>query len=334
MLGGRLEGDPALLVSRLTKIEEGCVGGLTFLSNPKYESFLYETEASVVVVNEDLALSRPVRPALIRVKNAYAAFSELLTVYHRLRNEKSGREEPVYVHESAVLGIGLYIGAFSYIGKGAEIGDRVKIHPQVYIGDSVRIGDDSVLYPGVKVYDGCTVGRNVILHSGAVIGSDGFGFAPQADGRYAKVPQVGNVIVEDDVEIGANTVVDRATLSSTIIRRGVKLDNLIQVAHNVEIGADTVVAAQTGISGSTKVGERVVLGGQVGIVGHIRIADGSQVQGKSGITSPITEENRKWAGTPATPYGSQMRSQVLYNKLPLLEQRIAALEEKLKNLES
>ncbi len=326
ILGGGIEGDPNLVVSQLTKIEEGCEGSLTFLANPKYESFLYDTKASVVIVNEDLILSKPVRATLIRVKNAYTAFSELLNVYHQLRNERSGREEPSFVHESAILGNNLYIGAFAYIGKDVKIGNQVKIYPQVYIGDNVVIGDNSVLYPGVKVYFDCIVGKNVVLHGGVVIGSDGFGFAPQADGTYAKVPQIGNVVVEDDVEIGANTVVDRATLGSTIIRKGVKLDNLIQVAHNVEIGANTVAAAQTGISGSTKIGEHVVLGGQVGVVGHIQIASGSQIQAQSGINKSIVEENKKWGGSPATSYSSQLRSQVLYGKLPALEQRIAALE--------
>lgn len=326
LLGGFVEGNPDVVVNQLAKIEEGSEGCLSFLSNPKYEHFLYETAASAVIVNEDLQLTKPVQTSLIRVKDAYSAFSELLKIYNQLKLEKSGREEPVYVHESAVIGEGHYLGAFSYIGKDVKIGNNVKIYPQVYIGDNVTIGDDCVLYPGVKIYYDSQLGNRVTLHGGAVIGSDGFGFAPQKDGSYSKIPQIGNVIIEDDVEVGGNTVIDRATMGSTYIRKGVKLDNLIQVAHNVEIGRNTVAAAQTGISGSTKVGENVIIGGQAGLVGHIHIASGSQIQAQSGVNKSIVEENRKWGGTPVMSYSSNLRSHVFYAKLPELEKRIAELE--------
>lgn len=326
LLNGQVEGNPEVAVSQLAKIEEGEEGSLSFLSNAKYEQYLYGTKSSIVIVNADLVLQKPVEATLIRVKDAYSAFSELLKIYHSLRTDRQGREEQVFVHETAEIAEGGYIGAFAYISRGVKIGRNVKIYPRVYLGENVVIGDNTILFPGVTVYYDSVIGSNVIIHSGVVIGSDGFGFAPQADGTYEKVPQIGNVIIEDNVEIGANTVIDRATLGSTIIKSGVKLDNLIQIAHNVEIGSNTVIAAQTGVSGSTKVGERVVLGGQVGIVGHISIADGSQVQAQSGINRSIKDPNAKWNGTPATAYTSQLRSQVLYSKLPEMEKRIAELE--------
>ncbi|MBD1434631.1 UDP-3-O-(3-hydroxymyristoyl)glucosamine N-acyltransferase [Sphingobacterium sp. DN00404] len=332
LLNGYVEGDPDVLVNQLAKIEEGEEGALAFLSNPKYEHFLYETKASAVIVNQDLQLTKPVNVSLIRVKDAYSAFSELLRIYDQLRNERSGIEEPSFIHESASVGQDLYVGAFSYIGRDVVIGNQVKIYPQVYIGDGVTIGHKTVIYPGVRIYRDSKIGDNVILHSGVIVGSDGFGFAPQKDGTYNKVPQIGNVIIEDDVEVGANTVIDRATLGSTTIRKGVKLDNLIQIAHNVEIGANTVAAAQTGISGSTKIGENVILGGQVGVVGHIQVATGSQIQAQSGVNRSIDQKNKKWGGTPAMPYNSNLRSQVIYSKLPALERRVAELEARLKEL--
>lgn len=332
ILDGYVEGNPDVAVNQLAKIEEGVEGALSFLSNPKYEHFLYDTKASIVIVNEDLKLAKPVQASLIRVKDAYSAFSELLKVYNALRNERSGVEQPSFVHESATIGQNIYQGAFSYIGKDAKIGNNVKIYPHAYIGDNVSVGDDTVIFPGVKIYHDCVIGAEVIIHSGAVIGSDGFGFAPQKDGSYSKIPQIGNVVLEDHVEVGANTVIDRATMGSTVIRKGVKLDNLIQIAHNVEIGTNTVCAAQTGISGSTKIGQGVILGGQVGVVGHIQIAAGSQVQAQSGINRSIKEENRKWGGSPAMPYSGNLRSHVLYGRLPEMEQRIAELEAKLRDL--
>ena len=329
LLKGQVEGNPEVLVNQLSKIEEADSNSLTFLANPKYEHFIYDSKAGIIVINDDLVLQKSVQATLIRVKNAYSAFTELLKLYDELRNERQGIDEQVYIHESSTLGKDIYVGAFSYIGKNVVIGDRARIHPQVYIGDDVKIGDNVTLLPGVKVYKDCIIGNRVIIHAGSVIGSDGFGFAPKEDGSYEKIPQIGNVVIEDDVEIGANTVVDRATMGSTRILKGVKLDNLIQIAHNVEIGSNTVIAAQTGISGSTKIAENVVLGGQVGVVGHISIAKGSQVQAQSGINRSITDENKKWGGSPAFPYNNELRSQVLYSKLPELEKRIAELEKQL-----
>jgi UDP-3-O-[3-hydroxymyristoyl] glucosamine N-acyltransferase len=263
---------------------------------------------------------------MIRVDNAYSAFTLLLEKYNTLKLNKTGIEQPIYIHPSAQVGENVYVGAFAYIGPNVKIGNNCKIYPHTYIADDVILGDNVTLFPGVIVYFDCVIGNNVTIHSGTVIGGDGFGFAPASDGTYSKISQIGNVVIEDDVEIGANTTVDRATLGSTIIHKGVKLDNLIQVAHNVEIGANTVVAAQTGISGSAKVGENCVIGGQAGIVGHISIAKGSQIQAKSGISRSIVLEGKKWAGAPAVSYNDNMRSQVVINRLPELEKRINELE--------
>lgn len=334
LIDGTIEGNPDVSVERLAKIEEGSAGSLSFLSNPKYEPYLYTTQASVVIVNDSLQVTKAIAPTLIRVKDAYSAFSTLLDVYNRLRLERTGIEEPSFVHETAKLGENIYIGAFSYIGKDCVIGNNCKIYPHVYVGDNVTLGDDTTLFPGVVVYFDCVIGKNVTIHSGTIIGSDGFGYAPQEDGSYRKVSQTGNVIIEDNVEIGANTVVDRATMGATIIRQGVKLDNLIQIAHNVEVGNDTVIAAQSGVSGSTKIGKRAVIGGQVGVVGHITIAPSSQIQAQSGVNKSIVAEGKKWSGTPAAPYNAQMRSQVVYSRLPELERRLEQLEQLLSKVES
>jgi UDP-3-O-[3-hydroxymyristoyl] glucosamine N-acyltransferase len=250
----------------------------------------------------------------------------LLDAYNSIKLNKTGVEEPSFIHPSAKVGQNAYVGAFAYIGPNVTLGDNCKIYPNCFIADGVTLGNNVTLFPGVTVYFDCVIGNNVIIHSGTIIGADGFGFAPQADGSYQKIAQIGNVVIEDDVEIGSNTTIDRATMGSTVIRKGVKLDNLIQVAHNVEIGANTVIAAQTGISGSTKIGERVILGGQVGVVGHISIANGSQVQAQSGISRSLTDEGKKWMGTPATRYNDHMRSQVVIQRLPDLEKRILELE--------
>ncbi len=326
-VNGSIEGNPDVMVEQLAKIEEASTGGLSFLSNPKYEQYLYTTEASVVIVNEDLKLDRPISPTIIRVKNAYSAFSSLLELHNSMRLDKVGIEQPVFIHPSAKIGKDVYIGAFTYIDKGVVIGDGCKVYPQVYIGENVKLGNNTTLFSGVSVYFDCVIGEQVIVHSGTVIGSDGFGFAPQEDGTYNKISQIGNVVIEDHVEIGANTVIDRATMGSTVIRKGVKLDNLIQIAHNVEIGQNTVIAAQSGISGSTKIGEHAVIGGQVGVVGHINIAHGSQIQAQSGVNRTILEAGKKWAGSPAVPYNAQMRSQVIYSRLPELERRLEELEQ-------
>lgn len=326
LLNGTIEGDPLVTVNQLGKIEEAGAGSLSFLANPKYEQFLYTTNASVVIVNNDQVLAEPIKATLIRVDNAYVAISILLEKYNTIKLHKSGIEQPSFIHPSATLGKDVYVGAFAYIGPNVKIGDNSKIYPQSYIADDVAIGDNVTLFAGVKIYFDCKIGNNVIIHSGTIIGGDGFGFAPAGDGTYNKVAQIGNVIVEDDVEIGANTTVDRATMGSTIIRKGVKLDNLIQVAHNVEIGANTVVAAQTGISGSAKIGENCIIGGQAGVVGHISIANGSQIQAKSGISRSIVDEGKKWAGAPAVSYSANMRSQIVINRLPELEKKINELE--------
>lgn len=329
MIGGSVEGDGEVLVSSLSKIEEGGQGDLSFLANPKYLPHIYTTQSSIVIVNDDLKLDKPVTCTLIRVKDAYSSFSKLLDLYNGMRLNKSGIEEHSFIHESARVGADVYIGAFAYIGEQAEIGDECKIYPHVYIGDRVKVGKGTTLFPGAVVYYDCVIGEQVIIHAGAVIGSDGFGFAPQSDGSYVKVSQIGNVVIEDHVEIGANTVIDRATMGSTVIKKGVKLDNLIQIAHNVEIGPDTVMAAQSGVSGSTKVGKNVVVGGQAGLVGHITVADGSQIQAQSGINRSILEKGKKWGGTPASTYNSHLRSQVVYLRLPELEKRIEELEKQL-----
>ncbi len=326
MLNGTVEGDPSVAVSQLAKIEEASAGSLSFLANPKYEQYLYITNASIVIVNSNQVLSEPVKATLIRVENAYSSFSVLLEKYNTIKLNKTGVEQPNYIHPSAQIGDNCYIGAFSYIGPGVKLGNNCKIYPHTYIADNVTIGNNVTLFPNVIVYFDCVIGNNVIVHSGAVIGSDGFGFAPSADGTYSKISQIGNVILEDDVEVGANTTIDRATMGSTVIHKGVKLDNLIQIAHNVELGAHTVVAAQTGISGSTKVGENAIIGGQVGIVGHISVAKGSQIQAQSGVSRTIADEGKKWAGSPAIPYNNNMRSQIVMMRLPELEKRIIELE--------
>lgn len=332
MLNGELEGNPNEAVNTLSKIEEGKKGSLSFLSNPKYEPYLYTTEASVVIVNKSLVLEKPVTSTLIRVENAYTAFSVLLEKYNTIKLNKNGIEEPSYISPSATMGTDCYVGAFAYIGNHVKIGNNVKIYPHAYIGDNTIIGDNSTFFSGVRVYAECIIGNNVVIHSGSVIGSDGFGFAPQIDGSYNKVAQIGNVVIEDNVEIGANTAIDRATIGSTIIKKGVKLDNLIQIAHNVEIGSNTVIASQSGISGSTRVGENCIIGGQVGIVGHITIAKGSQINAKSGISKSITEAHKQWNGAPVSPFRDSLKMQAVYRRLPELEKRIEELEQLLRDL--
>ncbi|TKC00648.1 UDP-3-O-(3-hydroxymyristoyl)glucosamine N-acyltransferase [Pedobacter cryophilus] len=326
LLNGSLQGNPDVKVFQLAKIEDAQEGSLSFLANPKYEAFLYTTKASVVIVNEDLLIDKQVTPTIIRVKDAYSSFSILLEKYNTLKLDKKGIEQPCFIHPDAKIGKDVYIGAFAYIGAGVVIGDRSKIYPQCYIGDDVKVGDDCSLHSGVKIYHDCVLKNTVTIHSNAVIGGDGFGFAPQANGAYSKVSQIGNVVIEDDVEIGANTCIDRATMGSTIIKKGVKLDNLIQIAHNAEIGQNTVIASQTGISGSAKIGDSNIIGGQVGIVGHVTLAKGTQIQAKSGINKSIEEEGKKWGGAPATSYQNYMRSQVIIQRLPEMEKKIEELQ--------
>ncbi|MFN8153728.1 MAG: UDP-3-O-(3-hydroxymyristoyl)glucosamine N-acyltransferase [Bacteroidia bacterium] len=326
LLQGTVEGDPETKVTRLAKIEEGETGSLTFLANPAYTPFIYSTQASIVITNNDFVAEKPVSATLIRVANAYECFAKLLEVYNTIRRNKSGIEPNAYIDASAKVGSDIYAGAFCYIGKDAVIGDRVKVYPNVYIGDNCIIGDDTTLFPGVKIYSDCVIGKNVTLHSGVIVGGDGFGFQPNAENNYKKVAQIGNVIIEDYVEVGANSTIDRATLGSTIIRKGVKLDNLIQIAHNVEIGENTVIAAQTGVAGSTKIGKNCMIGGQVGIVGHLQIADGVKIAAQSGIGTSITTPNEIVQGSPAFNIGDYKRSYVMFRKLPDLEKKVQDLQ--------
>jgi UDP-3-O-[3-hydroxymyristoyl] glucosamine N-acyltransferase len=333
LIEGRTEGDAGITVSSFGRIEEAVGGQLAFLANPKYEEHLYTTGASVIIVNESLELKQPVKATLIRVQDAYTAFASLLTKYQEIEGQQmTGIQEPSYLSTTATIGEKVFIGAFAYIGEGAVIGNHVKIFPQVYIGNNVRIGDHTVLHPGVKVYHNCVLGAHVTVHAGSVIGGDGFGFAPQTDGTFKKVPQIGNVEIGDYVEIGANVTIDRATMGSTIIRKGAKLDNLIQIAHNVEIGDHTVIAAQAGISGSTKIGNGVMIGGQAGIVGHLQIADGARINAQSGVSKSIKTPGGAVTGSPAYEYTSALRSQAISRKLPEVEKRLKELEEQIRQL--
>jgi UDP-3-O-[3-hydroxymyristoyl] glucosamine N-acyltransferase len=334
LIHGKLEGNPDAKVSSVSKIEEAAEGSLSFVSNPKYADHLYTSAASIIIVNESFEITRPVTATLIRVKDAYSSFALLLEHFNAMISggEKKGIEQPSYIASSAIIGTDVYVGAFSYIGEQAVIGNGVKIYPGCYIGNNVNINDNSKIYSGVKIYDECRLGCNVVLHSGCVVGGDGFGFAPLADHTYKKIPQIGNVIIEDDVEIGANTTVDRATMGSTIIRKGVKLDNLIMVAHNAEIGDHTVIAAQTGISGTTKVGKYCLIGGQVGMVGHIHIADGTRINAQSGLSKSINNTNTTINGSPAFEYKSSLKSQAVFRNLPELQQRLQKLEDTVQEL--
>ncbi len=325
LLNGTIEGDPEVKVSRLSKIEEGTTGSLTFLANPAYTSFAYSTKSSILIAGSDFQPESAIIPTLIRVENAYAGFAKLLEVYNTIQRNKSGIEPNSHIEDSATLGNNIYVGSFAYIGKNVRIGENTKIYPNCYVGDNSTIGDNTTLFPGVKIYSDCIIGNDVTLHSGVVIGADGFGFAPNSENNYQKVAQIGNVILEDYVEVGANTTIDRATLGSTIIRKGVKLDNLIQVAHNVEIGENTVIAAQTGIAGSTKIGKNCMIGGQVGFAGHLIIADGTKIAAQSGIGAS-TKENEILQGSPAFGIGEYKRSYIVFKRLPDLEKKINTIE--------
>ncbi len=326
IVNGKVEGDPNATVDSFGKIEEAKQGQLSFLANPKYEEFLYTTKASVLIINEAYELRQPVATTLIRVPDAYTAFATLLSKYQEIMQQQlSGVQEPSYISKTVSYGKQVFIGAFAYLGEKVKIGDNTKIYPQVYIGNNVTIGDNCIIHPGVRIYHDCIVGNHVTIHAGTIIGSDGFGFAPQADGSFKKVPQIGNVMIEDHVEIGSNTTIDRATIGSTIIRSGAKLDNLIQIAHNVEIGNSSVIAAQAGISGSTKIGKGVMIGGQAGIVGHIQLGDGAKVNAQSGVSKSI-DPGKAVTGSPAHDYTSALRSQAVTRKLPELEKRVKELE--------
>ena len=323
-LGGIVEGDENITVSGVAKIEEALPGTLAFLSNPKYNKYLYETEASIVIVNQEFELEAEVKATLIRVPDAYKAFASLLELYQQAKGNKSGIESPSFVDASATLGQDIYLGAFAYIGKNVKIGNHVKIYPQVYIGDNTTIGDDTILFAGVKIYEDTIIGQACIVHAGAVIGSDGFGFAPKEDGTYQKIPQVGNVILEDLVEVGANTTIDCATMGSTIIRKGTKLDNLIQIAHNVEIGQNNVMAALTGIAGSAKIGNNCRFGGHVGVAGHITIGDRVSVGAMSGVSHSIKSDQTVLLA-PAMEIGQAARVTAVYRNLPQLREQVLNL---------
>ncbi|MBV7268281.1 UDP-3-O-(3-hydroxymyristoyl)glucosamine N-acyltransferase [Winogradskyella luteola] len=328
ILEGTVDGDPNIEVFKLAKIEEGTKGSLTFLANPKYKPYIYTTQASITIVGSDFEPEEALTTTLIKVEDAYGAFTKLLEYYNQIKLNKSGVEQPSFVSDSAKIGNDIYIGAFTYVGDNVKIGNNVKIFPNSYIGDNVTIGDNSIVFSGGKVYSDCVIGNNCVINSGAIIGADGFGFAPNEKGEYSKVPQIGNVILEDNVDIGAGTTIDRATLGSTIIRKGVKLDNQIQIAHNVEIGKNTVIAAQTGVAGSTKIGENCQIGGQVGIVGHITIGNNVRIQAQSGIGRHV-KDNEVLQGSPALTYGDYNKSYVYFKNLPKIVKNINEIEKKL-----
>lgn len=328
ILEGEIVGNPNAEVYKLSKIEEGTEGSLTFLANPKYQSHIYKTQATITIVNKSFVPEQNVTTTLIKVEDAYKSFSKLLEYYNQVKLMKSGIEQPSVISDSVIYGDNLYLGSFCYIGKNVKIGNNVKIYPNTFIGDNVTIGNDCIFFAGVRIYSESEIGNNCTIHSGTIIGSDGFGFAPQEDGSYSKVPQIGNVIIEDSVEIGACTTIDRATLGSTIIRKGVKLDNQIQIAHNVEIGENTVIASQTGIAGSTKIGKNCMIGGQVGIVGHITIGDRVRIQAQSGIGKSVAD-GETIQGSPAFNYGEWSKSYVHFRNLPNI---VAELEEVKKNI--
>lgn len=327
ILEGEVEGNPQIAVHKLSKIEEGEKGSLTFLANPKYTSYIYSTKASITIVNKDFIPEQSLSTTLIKVDDAYKSFSKLLEYYNQVKNNKVGIESPSFISETVAYGEGFYLGAFSYLGDNVKIGKNAKIYPNVYIGDNVTIGDNVVVFAGAKIYSESIIGNECVIHSGAIIGADGFGFTPNSKGEYSKVPQTGNVILEDHVDVGAGTTIDRATLGSTILRKGVKLDNQIQIAHNVEIGEHTAIAAQTGIAGSTKIGKNCLIGGQVGIVGHITIGDRVKIQAQSGIGRNV-KDDEVLQGSPALNYGDYNKSYVHFKNLPKLVNQISNLEKK------
>ncbi len=333
ILEGKVEGNPNAEVWNVAKIEEGAPGMISFLANPKYTPYIYETQSSIVIVNDDFEATAPIQATLIRVQDAYASFAKLLAFYDQMTQNKQGVSSLSFVSKSAQCGDNLYLGEFSFVGENAKIGNNVKIYPQVYVGDGCTIGDNTVLYPGVKLYRNTVVGENCILHAGAVLGADGFGFAPQPDGHYEKIPQVGNVVVEDNVEIGANTTIDRATMGSTRIHQGVKLDNLIMLAHNTEVGENTAMAAQTGVSGSTHIGKNCVIAGQCGFVGHIKVADGARIGAQSGILGNIRKAD-DYMGSPSQPLRQYLVSNARFRHIDEMARKLDVLEKELTELKS
>lgn len=330
-LQGEVEGNPDVKVNNFAKIEEGKPGTLAFLSNPKYTHYIYDTKADIVLVNADFKAEKEIKATLIRVANSYEALAKLLELVEKSKPSKVGIEPMSYVAPSAKMGKEVYVAGFAYVGENVVVGDNSKVFPHVFIGENVVIGNNVTLYSGVKIYAGCKIGDNSIIHAGAVIGSDGFGFAPQADSSYHKIPQMGNVVIEKNVEIGANTVIDRAVMDSTIIKEGVKLDNLIQIAHNVEIGKHTVIASQSGVSGSTKIGKNCVFGGQVGLAGHLKVGNNVKLGAQSGIMKNL-KENSELIGSPAIPIRDWYKSSVIFGKLPEMYREIAQLKKEINEL--
>lgn len=330
ILEGEVVGDLNAEVNQLSKIEEGKKGSLTFLSNPKYNSYIYTTEATITIVNKSFVPENEIKTTLIKVEDAYLSFTKLLEFYDQFKKQKEGIEQPSVISDNSTYGTNFYLGSFSYIGSNVKIGDNVKIYPNCYIGDNVILGDNVTLFSGAKIYSETKIGNQCIIHSGTIIGSDGFGFAPNPDGSFKKIPQIGNVIIEDDVEIGSCTTIDRATMGSTIIRKGVKLDNQIQVAHNVEIGENTVIAAQTGIAGSTKIGKNGMIGGQVGISGHLTIGNNVRIQAQSGVGRNI-KDNEVLQGSPTFGYNDFSKSYVHFKNLPKIITELEELKKQILN---
>ena len=333
ILEGKVEGNPNVEVWNVAKIEEGAPGMISFLANPKYTHYIYETKSSIVIVNDSFEATAPIQATLIRVPDAYACFAKLLAFYDQMTQNKQGVSSLAFVSSTAQCGENLYLGEFAFVGENAKIGHNVKVYPQVYVGDGCVVGDNTVLYPGVKLYRNTVVGSNCILHAGVVIGADGFGFAPQPDGHYEKIPQVGNVVIEDNVEIGANTTIDRATMGSTRIHKGVKLDNLIMLAHNTEVGENTAMAAQTGVSGSTQIGKNCVIAGQCGFVGHIKVADGTQIGAQSGVLGNIKKAGALM-GSPTQPLREYLKSMAHIRRLDEMSKTIDTLKKELETLKN
>jgi UDP-3-O-[3-hydroxymyristoyl] glucosamine N-acyltransferase len=331
-LNGEIDGNPEIKVNTIAKIEEGHSGALSFLANPKYEHYIYETKSSVILVNKSFVPSSQITATLIRVDNAYEAFASLLRLVDQSRPRKKGIHPSAVIEKTAKIGSEVFIGPYAYVGENGKIGDGCSIYPNVYVGDNTVIGNNCILNPGVTIYHDCVLGEGCIIHAGSVIGSDGFGFAPQSESEFMKIPQLGNVILEDHVEIGANVTIDRATMGSTIIRKGVKLDNLIQIGHNVEVGENSVMAAQTGISGSTKVGKNCMFGGQVGLAGHIKIANGTKIGAQGGVLGDVKEENTAIIGSPAIEVRQFMKSSVIFKRLPEMKMKIDSLEKEIESL--
>jgi len=333
LIGGRVEGNENAAINTFAKIEEGKPGAISFLSNPKYTHHIYETQSSVVLINEDVELEKPVSPTLIRVKNAYESVAKLLQLYESMKPRKTGIDSSAFISEKATIGENVYIGAFAYIGDDAVVGNDTQIYPHTVIGDGVKIGHHCTIFPNVTIYKDCQLGNNVTIHAGSVIGADGFGFAPNVEG-YDKIPQIGIVVIEDNVEIGANTCVDRSTMGATRVCKGAKLDNLIQIAHNVEIGSNTVMAAQGGVAGSTKIGEWCMTGGQVGFAGHITIADNTHVGAQAGITNNIKTSGQTILGSPAWDAKGYMKSAAIFRRLPEMYKEISELKKEIQELKS